>query len=84
MKMRNYLFKTQKSISNEFDGITAKMIQGCFIKQQASGIFQFTNLGIRLLNNVEKIIRKHMDRLAQEVRIPIMQDKDTWKETGRD
>lgn len=82
--MRHYLFKSQKNISSEIDPITTKMIKGCFIKQQVSGIFQFTNLGLRLLNNIEKIIRKYIDELAQEVKIPILQDKDTWKETQRD
>ena len=84
MKMRNYLFKTQKTIASDIDPITSLMIKGAFIKQQVAGVFQFTNLGLRLLNNIEKIIRKHIDTIAQEVRIPILQDKDTWKETGRD
>jgi prolyl-tRNA synthetase len=84
MRMRNYLFKSKKTIASDIDPVTARMMKGCFIKQQVAGVFQFTNLGLRLLRNVETVIRKYMDEVAQEVRIPILQDKDTWKETERD
>jgi prolyl-tRNA synthetase len=54
------------------------------IKPLASGIYSWMPLGLKILNNVESIIRKNMDEYGcLEVLMPMVQPKSLWDETKR-
>lgn len=51
----------------------------------AAGIYSYLPLGLRVLRNIETIIRNHMDLIgSQEVLLPVLQPLDLWKRTARD
>ena len=55
------------------------------ISPLASGIYSYLPLGLKVLKNIERIIRKHMNGLgANEVLLPSLQPLDLWQKTGRD
>jgi len=60
------------------------MLRAGMIKQQSSGIYSWLPLGLKVLRNVERIIREEMDRAgALEITMPCVQSADLWRESGR-
>ena len=54
------------------------------IKQYSSGLFAYDNIVLRVQDNIEKIIKKHMDKAdAIEVEMPLLQQEELWKSSGR-
>lgn len=60
------------------------MLKAGLIRQAASGIYNWLPLGLKVLKNVEKIVRFNMDASDfVEILMPCVQDGDLWKESGR-
>lgn len=50
----------------------------------AAGVFNFLPLGLRVLQNVENILREEMNAAgAVEVLMPVLQPKELWDRSGR-
>ncbi|MBP7832194.1 MAG: hypothetical protein KA035_00265 [Candidatus Levybacteria bacterium] len=61
------------------------LYQGGFIRESTAGHYYLLPLGLRVQQNIQKIIKKEMDRAgAQEIITPILHPMDLWKETNRD
>jgi prolyl-tRNA synthetase len=70
--------KDAKSISH------ALLIRAGFIDQLGAGIFTFLPLGLRVIKNIENIIREEMIKVGgQEVLMPALIPKENLKKTGR-
>ncbi len=60
------------------------MLRAGMIRQLASGIYSWLPTGLRVLRNVEDIVREEMNRAgAQEVLMPSVQPGEIWRESGR-
>lgn len=60
------------------------MIKAGMIRQQAAGIYAWLPLGLKVLKNIENIVRFNMDAAgAIEMLMPCVQPADLWIETGR-
>ena len=60
------------------------MIRAGMIRKLAAGIYSTLPLGLRVLRNVENIIREEMNATgAQEVFLPCIQPAELWEESGR-
>jgi prolyl-tRNA synthetase len=60
------------------------MVRAGLIRRLASGLFTWMPLGLRVLRNVERIVREEMDRSgAFELLMPVVQPAELWRETGR-
>lgn len=60
------------------------MLRAGLIRPLAAGIYSFLPLGYKMLQKIEKIVRKHMQSIgAQEVLLPALHPKELWEETGR-
>ena len=60
------------------------MLRAGLVRQTAAGIYAWLPLGLRVLRNVERIVREEQDRAgAQEILMPTVQAADLWKESGR-
>ena len=61
------------------------LLKGGFLFMVSSGIYSYLPLGYRVLNNINNIIRKHMNaRGAQELFMSALQPIEIWQKTGRD
>jgi prolyl-tRNA synthetase len=61
------------------------LLKGSYLSMIASGIYAYLPLGLRVLSNVENIIRKHMNAAgAQEMLMSALQPIELWQATGRD
>ncbi len=60
------------------------LVRAGFIRPLAAGIFSYLPLGWRAMNRIETIMRQEMDAIGgQELKMPIVQPAELWKETGR-
>lgn len=60
------------------------LLQTGQIKQYGSGLYAYDNIVLRVQDNIEKIIKKHMDKAdAIEVEMPLLQQEELWKSSGR-
>jgi prolyl-tRNA synthetase len=48
-----------------------------------AGVYSYLPLGLRVLKKVEDIVRKEMDKVAQELLMPSLAPQDLWNKTGR-
>ncbi|GGO05980.1 proline--tRNA ligase [Iodidimonas muriae] len=60
------------------------MLRSGMIRQSAAGIYNWLPLGLKVLRNVERIVREEQDRAgAQEILMPTVQQAELWKQSGR-
>jgi prolyl-tRNA synthetase len=60
------------------------MLRAGLVRQMASGIYAWLPAGLRVLKNIERIVREEQDAAgAQEVLMPTIQSADLWRESGR-
>lgn len=85
MRASQYFIATQKETPKEAEIISHQlMLRAGLIKKLSSGLYSWLPLGLRVLKNVEKIVREEMDRIgALELFMPAVQPAELWQETGR-
>lgn len=60
------------------------MLRAGMIRKLASGLYSWLPLGVRVLRNVERVVRQEMDRIdAAEVFLPAVQPAELWRESQR-
>lgn len=60
------------------------MVRGALVRQHASGIYIWLPLGLKVLKNIEEIVRRNMDNAGSvEILMPCVQSADLWIESGR-
>ena len=60
------------------------LLRAGMMRKQASGLYAFLPLGMRVLNKVEAIVNEEMDNIgAEQILMPFVQPADIWHESGR-
>jgi prolyl-tRNA synthetase len=60
------------------------LLKGGFVRSLGQGLFAFLPLGIRVVENVKKILKEEMDAIGgQEVQIPLVNPYKIWQRGGR-
>ena len=60
------------------------LIKAGYIKKLSSGIYTWLPMGLRVLRNIEKIVRQEMEACgAVEILMPTIQPASIWQETDR-
>ncbi|MCX7375592.1 MAG: proline--tRNA ligase [Alphaproteobacteria bacterium] len=60
------------------------MLRAGLVRQTAAGIYAWLPAGLRVLRNIEQIVREEQDASgAQEVLMPTLQSADLWRQSGR-
>ncbi len=60
------------------------MLRAGLVRQTAAGIYAWLPLGLRVLRNIERIVREEQDAAgAQELLMPTIQPAELWRESGR-
>ena len=85
MRLSQYLLPTLKENPVEAQIASHRlMLRAGLIRQEAAGIYAWLPLGLRVLRNVERIVREEMDRAgAVELLMPTLQLAELWRESGR-
>ncbi|MDK4680197.1 proline--tRNA ligase [Kingella negevensis] len=85
MKASQFFISTLKEAPAEASLASHKlMLRAGLIKANASGLYTWMPMGLRVLRKVEAIVREEMNRAgAIELLMPVIQNADLWKESGR-
>ncbi|NYD36434.1 proline--tRNA ligase [Actinomycetospora corticicola] len=60
------------------------LVRAGYVRRVAPGIYSWLPLGVRVLRNVERIVREEMDAIgAQEVHFPALLPREPYEATGR-
>ena len=85
MRLSQFHLSTAKETPADAEIISHQlMLRAGLIRKLGSGLYSWTPLGLRVLRNVETIVREEMNRAgALEMLMPSIQPKELWDETGR-
>ena len=85
MKFSQYFLPTLKDVPSEAEIISHKlMIRAGMIKQSSAGIYSWLPFGLKVLKNIEKIVREEQNNAgAIEILMPTIQSADLWIKSGR-
>ncbi|QEP42863.1 proline--tRNA ligase [Ectothiorhodospiraceae bacterium BW-2] len=85
MRASQLLLATVKETPADAEVISHQlMLRAGMIRKLALGLYSWLPLGLRVMRNVERVVREEMDRAgAQEVLMPAVQPAELWQESGR-
>ena len=86
MKWTKFFIPTLKEEPIGTEAISHKLLlRAGLVHMLTSGVYSYLPLGLKVLRQVEKIIREEMDSAgACELFLPCLHPMDIWKQTGRD
>lgn len=85
MRWTNIGIVTTKETPAEAELISHQLLlRAAYIKKMSQGIFVYGHLALKVIRNLEKIIREELEKInAIEISMPMVQGSDLWKSTGR-
>lgn len=85
MKLKNSYFYTLRENVKDEDSVSGNLlVRSGMIKKVSSGIYMFLPLGLKVLDNIKKIIKEEMDVSgAQELLMPSMIPEEVYETCGR-
>lgn len=85
MRLSQLFTKTIKTVpANEVAKNAQLLIRAGFVYKVMAGVYAYTPLGLRVLENIKQIVREEMNVISgQELIMSSLQKKETWEETGR-
>ena len=85
MLQSKLFYKTTKEKSKDTESVSHDLlVRAGFIDQLMAGVYTFLPLGLKVLKNIENIIRKNMEEInGQEILMPVLQPKENWEKTDR-
>lgn len=85
MRLSQYFLPLIKETPSEAQIASHRlMLRAGMIKQQAAGIYSWLPLGLRVLDNVERIVADELNKVGcVQVLMPTLQPTEIWKESGR-
>jgi prolyl-tRNA synthetase len=85
MRVSQLFTKTSKTAPSEEVAKNAQLlIRAGYVYKVMAGVYAYTPLGLRVLENIKQIVREEMNILGgQELIMSSLQKRQTWEETGR-
>ena len=85
MRQSQLFTKTRKSAPKDEIAKNAQLlIRGGYIHKEMAGVYSYLPLGLRVLNNIMRVIREEMNAIGgQEVLLSALQSPAAWKKTDR-
>ena len=84
MRISELFSKTLRQPPKDADTVNHKLlVQAGYVEQLMAGVYSYLPLGLRVLRNIENIVREEMNEVGgQEVLMPILHPKAIWETTG--
>ncbi len=85
MRQTQLFTKTRKEAPADEVAKNAQLLmQGGYIYKNMAGAYSFLPLGLKVIENINKIIREEMNAIGgQEIHMPTLQDPELWKKSNR-
>lgn len=80
------LIPTLKEVPQDAESVSHQlMLRAGLARMLMAGVYSYLPLGLRVLNNIENIIRQEMNSSgAAELLLPALQPRELWCRSGRD
>ncbi|MFM2414542.1 MAG: prolyl-tRNA synthetase, partial [Candidatus Parcubacteria bacterium] len=84
MRQSNLFTKTRKEVPADETSKNAQLlIKGGYVHKEMAGVYSYLPLGMRVLHNIEQIVREEMDAIGgQEIVMATLHPSEPWKQTG--
>lgn len=85
MRLSKLYTKTSKTVPADETALNARLlIQAGFVYKIMAGVYAYTPLGLRVLENIKQIVREEMNAVGgQELIMTSLQNPEVWKTTTR-
>jgi prolyl-tRNA synthetase len=85
MRLSQLFTKTSKTAPGDETSKNAQLlIQAGYIHKEMAGVYTYLPLGLRVLDNICRVIREEMDAVGgHEMRLTTLQDPEIWQITDR-
>ena len=85
MRLSRFFMPTLKETPSEAQIASHRlMLRAGMIRQSSAGIYSWLPMGLKVLRNIERIVREEQDAAGcNEVLMPTIQPADLWRESGR-
>ena len=85
MRLKNEFFYTLRQEAADEDSISSNLlVRSGMIKKSSSGVYMFMPLGLRVLKNIEEIVREEMEKAgSQELLMPSLIHEEIYEKSGR-
>lgn len=85
MRYSQLFTKSSKTTVQDQESANARLLgQAGFVDQLMAGVYSYLPLGLRVLQNIQRVIREELDMIgAQEILMPALHPAEPWKTTGR-
>lgn len=83
--LSRYPFHTLKTVPQTSDNrSTGLLLQAGFVRQEMAGAYIYLHLGLRVLENIKKIVREELDAIGcSEILMTSFGTREHWEKTGR-
>ncbi|WP_449345640.1 aminoacyl--tRNA ligase-related protein, partial [Streptomyces narbonensis] len=84
-RMSKLMAKTLRDDPADAEVLSHKLlVRAGYVRRTAAGIWSWLPLGLKVLANVERVVREEMDAIgAQEVLLPALLPREPYEATGR-
>jgi prolyl-tRNA synthetase len=84
MRQSELFTKTERNAPKDEATVNAQLlVRAGFVSKLMAGVYSYLPLGLRVLNNIENIVREEMNAAGgQEISMPIVHPKSIWATTG--
>lgn len=85
MKQSNIYIPTLKNIPSSAEIKSHQLLlKAGYIHQNASGIYTYLPLAVKVLSNIEQVVREELEKIsASEVRMPFLEPSELWEKSER-
>ncbi|MBI4129025.1 MAG: hypothetical protein HY460_03135 [Parcubacteria group bacterium] len=84
VRQSQLFFRTLRASPRDEEAMNAKLlIRAGYIEKLMAGVYTYLPLGLRVLRNIEAIVREEMNAIgAKELLMPMLHPKSLWERTG--
>lgn len=84
MRYKKSFVKTLRQPPASADTVNHKLLtQAGYVDQLMAGVYSYLPLGLKVLRNIEQIVRDEMNAIGgEEILMPVLHPKDNWVTTG--
>jgi prolyl-tRNA synthetase len=85
MKLKgSYFFTIRENIKDEESKSGNLLVRSGMIKKSSNGVYMYLPLGLRVMKNIENIVREEMNKIdSQELIMPCLILEDIYESSGR-
>ncbi len=79
----SFFYTIRENVKDEETLSGNLLVRSGMVKKVSNGIYMYMPLGLKVLKNIEKVIRKHMNENAVELLMPNILPEDVYINSGR-